>query len=129
MNQLRKAERGLGGLDVAFFTSYNDAARRTGPEDFSLRSPSCTCPHIFHWLQINRPHTGTQTKPTETGRCLSLIKRALVYSPKHLSFAFRRQSSQEEFAGSRIRAARSQRQGVGGSFHSHLQPIPFLKPL
>lgn len=44
MNPLRKAERGLGGLDVAFFVSYNDAARRTGPEDFSLRSPSCTMP-------------------------------------------------------------------------------------
>lgn len=38
MNPLRKAERGFGGLDVAFLASYNDAARRIGPEDFSLRS-------------------------------------------------------------------------------------------
>ena len=135
MNQWRKAKGGWGGLirlDAPFFGSHNDAAsRRSGPEDFSLWSPSCylvshqaQCPHIFHWLQINRPHMGTQTQPKETGRRLSLIKRALVYSPKHLSFAFRRLNSQQELAGSRIRAARSQRQGVG--VHSIVTCSPSL---
>lgn len=87
---------------------------------FSLCCQSCCfvinkalCPHISHQLQINRHHIGTYTKPKETGCYLFLIKRALVYSPKHFSFTFRRQSSKQEFVGRRIRAARSKGWGRG----------------
>lgn len=79
------------------------------------------CPCISHQLQINEHCMGMCTKHQETGHWLSLIKRTVVYSPKHLSFAFRRQSSKQKLVRRRIRAARSK-----GGNHSVVTFSPSL---
>lgn len=88
---------------------------------FSLWSQSCCfvlswalCPHISHQLQINGHCLWTCIKPKDTGHWLPLIKRGLVYSPRHFSFTLRRQSSKQELVGRRTSAARSK----GGGSHS-----------
>lgn len=123
----------LPASELPFFGSHNDAtSRRTTPEDFQSVVPQLLLCHQLGTMPSRlspasnqqASHRDTCTKPKATGRCLSLIKRALVYSPKHFSFAFRRQSSKQELAGRRIRAARSKRRAWG--VHSVVTCSPSL---
>lgn len=121
--------------ELSFFGSHdNGRSRRTPPGEFQPVVPRLLLCHQLGTVPSHLSSAsnqwvlhGNMPKSKETGRWLFLIKRTVVYSPKHFSVAFKRQSSKQELIGRRIRASR--RKGRGQSFCCHLQPIPCLKRL